>query len=255
MVSVSDSTPDLKAAAAGIGGGAERGRAIREMFTAIAPNYDFLNHLLSLGVDYSWRRTMIRRALGKDERALLDVACGTGDVALALRRYRPRARIVGLDFSPGMLELARKKSARVGAGLELVAGSAEALPFPDASFDLVTIAFGIRNVVDRQKALREFYRVLKPGGRVAVLEFSQPPQPWFRMLYDFYFARILPLVAGLFARRDAYRYLPESVANFPGPGIFSGWLRAAGFQRCRWQRLTLGVVVLYLGEKTNPRTG
>jgi demethylmenaquinone methyltransferase/2-methoxy-6-polyprenyl-1,4-benzoquinol methylase len=123
------------------------------------------------------------------------------------------------------------------------------LPFAAREFDLVTIAFGIRNVIDRKKALREFFRVLRPGGRVAILEFSKPVQPWFRALYDFYFSRILPLVGGLFARRDAYRYLPESVANFPDPEEFAGWLQEAGFSRCRWQRLTLGVAVLYLAER------
>ncbi|NPA25552.1 MAG: bifunctional demethylmenaquinone methyltransferase/2-methoxy-6-polyprenyl-1,4-benzoquinol methylase UbiE [Deltaproteobacteria bacterium] len=240
-------------AAAGIdatsGDAEKRARAVREMFCSIAPRYDFLNHLLSLGIDRSWRRTMIRMAWHPEMKDILDVACGTGDVCLEIRKRSPAARIVGLDFSPGMLKLAAEKNAACGAGLELVEGSAEELPFAAGSFDLVTIAFGIRNVIDRKKALREFFRVLRPGGRVAVLEFSRPRLAWFRALYDFYFFRILPLVGGIFAKREAYRYLPDSVARFPEPEEFSTWLEEAGFRKCRWHSLTFGIATLYLGEK------
>ncbi len=229
----------------------KRARAVREMFCSIAPRYDFLNHLLSLGIDRSWRRTMIRMAWHPEMKDILDVACGTGDVCFEIRERAPEARIVGLDFSPGMLKLAAKKNDVRRAGLELLEGSAEELPFAAGSFDLVTIAFGIRNVIDRKKALREFYRVLRPGGRVAVLEFSRPRMPWFRALYDFYFFRILPLVGGIFAKREAYRYLPDSVARFPEPEEFSAWLEEAGFRRCRWHSLTFGIATLYHGEKEN----
>jgi len=180
---------------------------------------------------------------------LLDVACGTGDVSLALRQKASRARITGLDFSPGMLELARAKSLRAGGDLELIEASAEELPFAANEFDLVTIAFGIRNVVDRQKALAEFFRVLKPGGRVAILEFSRPRAAWLRTLYDFYFFRILPRVGGLLAKKEAYLYLPDSVARFPEPEEFCSWLEQAGFSACRWHSLTFGIATLYLGEK------
>ena len=132
---------------------------------------------------------------------------------------------------------------------QIFAASAEEIPFPDADFDLVTIAFGIRNVVDKKKALAEFYRVMKPQGRLAVLEFSQPEVAWLRTLYNFYFFKILPLVGGLFARRSAYSYLPESVAKFPSRNQFSDWLKDAGFQSCRYHSLTFGIATLYLAEK------
>ncbi|MBN2704919.1 MAG: bifunctional demethylmenaquinone methyltransferase/2-methoxy-6-polyprenyl-1,4-benzoquinol methylase UbiE [Deltaproteobacteria bacterium] len=226
-----------------------RAAAIREMFSAIAPRYDFLNRLLSLGIDQSWRRTLVRMALTSRRGPFLDVACGTGDVALALRAKAPRVEIVGVDFSPEMLELARKKSAAAGAGLQLRGAAAEALPFADNYFELLTIAFGIRNVVDREQALAEFYRVLKPGGRLAVLEFSQLEPGILEKLYNFYFFQVLPLVGGLFSRAGAYRYLPESVAAFPSRPEFAGLIRDAGFVNCRYHELTFGVAALYLAEK------
>ncbi|MCD6430689.1 MAG: bifunctional demethylmenaquinone methyltransferase/2-methoxy-6-polyprenyl-1,4-benzoquinol methylase UbiE [Deltaproteobacteria bacterium] len=226
-----------------------RARAIRDMFSAIAPRYDFLNRLLSLGIDQGWRRTLARIALWKEPAAILDVACGTGDISLVLRQKAPRARIVGLDFSQAMLDLAKVKIDRAQAGIELVAASAEVLPFFEADFDLLTIAFGIRNVVDKKKALAEFYRVLKPNGCLAILEFSQPHAAWLRNLYNFYFFKVLPLVGGLFARRSAYRYLPESVAKFPSRDEFSGWLKEVGFRQCRYHSLTFGIATLYLAEK------
>ena len=226
-----------------------RAQAIQEMFSAIAPRYDFLNRLLSLGIDRGWRRTLVRIALREENKAILDVACGTGDVSLELRQKAPRARIVGLDFSQAMLDLAQVKIDHAQAGIELVAASAEELPFSPADFDLLTIAFGIRNVVDKKKALAEFYRVLKPHGRLAILEFSQPQTAWLRALYNFYFFKVLPLVGGLFARRSAYRYLPDSVAKFPCQDEFSGWLKEAGFRQCRYHSLTFGIATLYLAEK------
>ena len=228
---------------------AGRADAIRDMFSAIAPRYDFLNRLLSLGIDRGWRRTLSRMALNEDTQAILDVACGTGDVSLALREKAPAARIVGLDFSQAMLDLARVKIDKVKADIELVAASAEELPFPAADFDLVTIAFGIRNVVDKKRALAEFNRVLKTGGRLAVLEFSQPDYAWLRTLYNFYFFKILPFIGGLFARRSAYQYLPDSVAKFPSRDEFVRWLKEAGFERCRYHSLTFGIATLYLAEK------
>lgn len=226
-----------------------RSDAIRDMFSAIAPRYDFLNRLLSLGIDRGWRRSLTRMALKSNTKAILDVACGTGDVSLALRQKVPTARIVGLDFSPEMLALAEVKIERERADIELLAASAEDLPFPAADFDLLTIAFGIRNVVDKKKALAEFDRVLKSGGRLAVLEFSQPDYAWLRSLYNFYFFKILPLIGGLFAKRSAYRYLPDSVAKFPSRDEFVAWLKEAGFKDCRYHRLTFGIATLYLAEK------
>ena len=230
---------------------ASRANAIRDMFSAIAPRYDFLNRLLSLGIDRGWRRTLTRIALKNDTAAILDVACGTGDVSLSLRQKAPAARIVGLDFSQAMLDLAAVKIENEQADIELVAASAEELPFPDTDFNLLTIAFGIRNVVDKKKALGEFYRVLKPQGRLAVLEFSQPDYTWLRLLYNFYFFKILPLIGGLFAKRSAYRYLPDSVARFPSRDEFVSWLKDAGFTDCRYHSLTFGIATLYLAEKVD----
>ncbi len=226
-----------------------RANAIRDMFSAIAPRYDFLNRLLSMGIDRGWRQTLTRMALNNNTAAILDVACGTGDVSLALRQKVPAARIVGLDFSQAMLDLAAVKIENEQADIELVAASAEQLPFPETDFDLVTIAFGIRNVVDKKKALGEFYRVLRSQGRLAVLEFSQPDYVWLRFLYNFYFFKILPLIGGLFAKRSAYRYLPESVAKFPSRDEFVSWLKEAGFTDCRYHSLTFGIATLYLAEK------
>ena len=230
---------------------ASRANAIRDMFSAIVPRYDFLNRLLSLGIDRGWRRTLTRMALKNDTAAILDVACGTGDVSLSLRQKAPAARIIGLDFSQAMLDLAAVKIENEQADIELVAASAEELPFPDTDFNLLTIAFGIRNVVDKKKALGEFYRVLKPQGRLAVLEFSQPDYAWLRLLYNFYFFKILPLIGGLFAKRSAYRYLPDSVARFPSRDEFVAWLKDAGFTDCRYHSLTFGIATLYLAEKVD----
>lgn len=223
--------------------------AIQEMFSAIAPRYDFLNRLLSLGIDQSWRRQLVRMAVTRRQGPFLDVACGTGDVALALRRKAPDVEIYGVDFSPEMLALAQVKSDKNGAALQLAPASAEKLPFADNHFELLTIAFGIRNVIDRPRALREFYRVLKPGGRLAILEFSQLPPGIMARLYDFYFFQVLPRIGGLFSRAGAYRYLPESVAEFPGRREFSAMIEEAGFSASRFHDLTFGVAVLYLAEK------
>jgi len=230
---------------------AEKARAIQGMFSAIAPTYDLLNRLLSCGVDASWRQEMVSH-LPKGPTRVLDLACGTGDVSIAAANRRDQARIFGADFSLGMLRGAPPKlvKARLTRRVCLQNASAEDLPYRDGVFDAVTIAFGIRNVVRRERALGEMRRVLKPGGKALILDFSLPPNPLVRALYGFYFHRVLPFLGGLISGNfAAYRYLPESVAGFPPREEFAAMMREAGFSPVTHQDLTLGVATLYRGTK------
>ena len=230
----------------------QKGERVREMFDTIAPRYDFLNRLLSFGIDQRWRRFAVDRIACPPDGMVLDVATGTGDVALAIAARTPATvRIVGVDFSPQMVELGREKVGRspYGERIRLEVAPCEAIPFPDATFDAVTIAFGIRNVVDRLYGLREMGRVLKPGGKVVILEFSNPRSRLFKSLYYFYFRRILPLVGGLFSRFSAYQYLPDSVLDFPPQEEFKTLMAAAGFGKLTHFDLTGGIATVYVGEK------
>ncbi len=234
--------------------GAERARAIRSMFSAIAPTYDLLNRILSFGVDRGWRRRLVAR-LPRGAPGVLDLACGTGDVAFEALRARPGARVAGADFSLPMLRRARSKAKRRGLerAVRFQAASAEDLPYRDGSFDAVTMAFGIRNVVRRDRALAEMFRVLRPGGRALILDFSLPPNPVVARGYGFYFHRVLPFVGGLVSGNfDAYRYLPDSVAGFPPRERFAAMMAEQGFRPVTWQDFTLGVVTLYEGRKPGP---
>ena len=211
---------------------------VREMFDSIAPRYDLLNHLLSF-------------AAGTPA-AILDVAAGTGDVAVALARRLPAARITGIDLSGEMLAVGRGKVARRGLcdRIELVQGDAEQLPFPDGTFDAVTIGFGIRNFGSIEAGLAEAFRVLRPGGRLCILEFSTPRGRCFGPLYRFYFHRILPLVGRLISKDDsAYTYLPESVDHFPDNLLFLRLMGQAGFAACRSRRQIRGIAYIYEGRK------
>lgn len=226
--------------------------AIREMFGAIAPKYDLLNRMLSLGVDRRWRRSAVSRLRCGSNGLILDIATGTGDMILAAAAVTDcSVRIIGVDFCGEMVEIAANKIAasahheRIGLGI----ASCEALPFRDDTFDSATIAFGIRNVVDRDLGLREIQRVLRPGGRVVVLEFSTPRSRLFKVLYRFYFSRILPAIGGLFSDAGAYRYLPDSVSVFPDGERFSRMLAEAGFVNVARRELTMGIVTEYMGEK------
>jgi demethylmenaquinone methyltransferase / 2-methoxy-6-polyprenyl-1,4-benzoquinol methylase len=220
------------------------------MFDRIARRYDALNRLLSMGLDIGWRDYLARLA---QQGPVLDVACGTGDVALALLRRHPDWEVIGLDPTPGMLEIARRKSTpaanRGGSPPTYALGAAEAIPYPACRFGTVTIAFGIRNVDDRPAGLREMARTLAPGGRLLVMEFGDPPNRWMRRLHAFYMNRLLPRIAGWFSEREAYRYLVESTQAFPSAERFCAMMSEAGLEQVRVHRLTLGVVNVYVGEK------
>jgi demethylmenaquinone methyltransferase/2-methoxy-6-polyprenyl-1,4-benzoquinol methylase len=222
------------------------------MFASIAPRYDFLNRLLSLGIDNRWRRAAVERIMCPDGGTVLDIATGTGDMMLATAaRTNGSVRIVGTDFCDEMVEIARSKicGSLYGCRISLAIASCEALPFRDASFDAATIAFGIRNVADRKMGLREICRVLKPGGRLVVLEFSTPRSACFRPLYGLYLRRLLPAVGGLFSNFSAYRYLPESVHSFPGREAFEKLMSAAGFAHTCHTDFSFGIVTVFQGEK------
>ena len=226
---------------------------IKEMFDHIAPRYDFLNRLLSLRRDVYWRREMVKALSVPAAGRILDAACGTGDVMIELaRQSKAGGQMVGLDFAPRMLAVARPKlhSLTDSAQISLVAGNSLALPFLPASFDAATIAFGIRNIMDRKAALSQFYHHLKPGGCLAVLELATPRQRFLKTMYATYFERILPAVGGFFSsNRMAYKYLPASVLRFPEPAVFAGLMRTAGFRDIRWRRLTMGLATLHIGIK------
>jgi demethylmenaquinone methyltransferase/2-methoxy-6-polyprenyl-1,4-benzoquinol methylase len=234
----------------------KREARIRRMFGQIAPWYDFLNHLLSLNIDKRWRdRTARLVPTGPaSDGPLLDLCTGTGDLALTYdRAAKGTLPIYGADFSHEMLIRAVKKIAAAGADerVRFVEADAQALPFPDDTFQLVTIAFGLRNVTDPDRGLREMVRVTRPGGRVAVLEFSRPRNPVLGRLYGWYFRCLLPLVGQLISRskESAYRYLPASVLNFPDYDALAERMRAAGLVEVKYQPFTFGVATLYVGVK------
>jgi len=230
----------------------DKGRGIRDMFDAIAPRYDLLNRLLSLGVDRRWRVFAVGQLEIPPGGRVLDVATGTGDVALEIAAQTPESvSIVGEDFTQGMLVHGREKIARspYRQRISLVNAPCEAMPHPDRVFDGVTIAFGIRNVVDRVAGLKEMCRTLKPGGRAVILEFSNPKSRVFKSLYYFYFRRILPFIGGLLSRRSAYQYLPDSVLGFPSREAFMDLMAEAGFTALRYHDLTFGIATVYVGER------
>ena len=217
-------------------------RQIQSLFSAIAHRYDLANHLLSGGLDYFWRRRAARIVRAWKPARILDLATGSGDVALTLRRFCPEAQIVGADFCVPMLWEARRKGF-----LEVVAADGLALPFLDGSFDVVTVAFGLRNMASWLGALREMRRVLKPGGHVLVLDFSVPPPP-LRWIYRPYLHRVLPRIAGLLTgERGAYEYLGQSIEAFPAGNAMCQLLESAGFFDPHAEPLTGGIVSLYTG--------
>jgi len=227
---------------------------IAGMFDAIARRYDTLNHLLSAGLDRRWRRRAVRALHFRGQERVVDVCTGTADLALeAVAARSGQARdVVGVDFAGEMLRQAREKVRRAGLErrIHLVRGDATRLPLPDRTFDAAMIAFGIRNVLDREAACREFCRVLRPGGRLAILEFGFPRIPGVRALYRAYFQFVLPHVGRVVSRHgEAYSYLPASVAEFPSAEAFAEVLRSSGFTGVEYQSLTVGIVYLYLAKK------
>lgn len=224
---------------------------VRPMFNSIAHRYDFLNHLLSGGIDMYWRRRAVRHLAALRPRRILDVATGTADFAIASLRLRPE-EVVGVDVAEGMLERGRAKLRRRGLEnrVRLETGRAEGLPFLDGSFDAAIVAFGVRNFEDLRAGLGEMHRVVRPGGMIIVLEFSRPRRFPLRHIYFFYFRHILPLVGRrLSGHAYAYRYLPDTVMGFPDGEAFLAMLEQAGFGDTAVERLTGGVASIYAGVK------
>jgi len=223
---------------------------VQKMFDDISPCYDFLNHFLSLGVDIYWRRKFIRNMNIKSGHTVLDVACGTGDIGFEiLKKYN--VELINLDLSENMLNIAEKKAKdKRFENIQFIQGDAEALPLENNSVDCLTIAYGFRNIAHYKKALEEFYRVIKPGGTLGILEFSIPKSKIFASLFKFYFHHILPRIGSLFSRTDAYRYLPESVDFFPDRNEICRKIISAGFQSSTYIDMTFGVSTIFLGQKS-----
>lgn len=231
---------------------------VRGMFGRVAHRYDLANHLLSLNIDRLWRARTVRRVrhiLERPDARVLDICCGTGDLVLALagsnagsiRHGRP---VLGSDFCHPMLTAARDKVAKRGGRAVLFEADALRLPVRDASLDLITVAFGFRNLANYEAGLREMRRTLDPGGTAAILEFSQPPNRIFAALYNWYSRRILPTIGGaLSGSRDAYTYLPESVRKFPSATQLADDMRRVGFEEVRYEYMTGGIVALHLGTR------
>ncbi len=236
----------------------DKQKLVGEVFTSVAGNYDLMNDLMSLGIHRVWKRYFVATAQVKPGDRVLDLAGGTGDIA-ALLKERVRGdgpdadgSVVLGDINAGMLSVGRNRLTDRGlvSGLEYVQCNAEALPFPDASFDLVTIAFGLRNVTDKDAGLREMYRVLKVGGQARVLEFSEVTAEWFKPVYDFHSFKVLPKLGQLFARDgDSYQYLAESIRKHPPQEELKAMMQAAGFARAHYKNLSAGIVAVHTGYK------
>lgn len=222
-------------------------------FNSIANKYDFMNTLLSLGIQYIWKRKAVRMTRLKAGGLVIDVCGGTGDLAIrAARTMGDQGRVFLYDINMAMIENGRPKIKKAGLWdrIHCVQGDAEAICFSDHIFDAAMIGFGIRNVTDMQRGLAEMHRVLKPGGTFMCLEFSLPTAPWFRCLYDFYSFRVMPALGKLLAgTRDAYLHLPESIRMFPSPDAFAGMMRKTGFTDVEYKRMTNGIAVIYTGVK------
>ena len=225
---------------------------VREMFDNIAPKYDLLNHTLSMSIDRVWRRRVVGEVRRAKPGRILDVATGTGDLAIAMARRIRDVQVLGVDLSEQMLAVARRKIEARGLDGRIVLdrGDAERLAVADASVDVATVAFGVRNFGDLWAGLRELARTIKPGGKVVILEFSRPRNRVFRALYEFYSYKILPRIGGLVSRdKRAYEYLPASVGEFPAPEEFMAMMARAGFRNCRARSQSFGIAQIYIGER------
>lgn len=230
----------------------EHARKVREMFSRISPKYDFLNHFLSVNIDKRWRK-LVRRKIGDilaDEDALvLDVACGTGDLSVELQKDA-KARIIGTDFCRPMLAIAAEKNLLEDFNVPYIEGDALSLPFADSSFDAVTIAFGLRNLANWEDGLRELTRIIKPSGKLVILEFSAPVVPGFRQIFQLYFKKVLPKIGGVFSgSQDAYEYLSESVSRFPDQKKLAEMMRKIGLEDVSYKNLTGGVAAIHSGTR------
>lgn len=225
---------------------------VANMFDKIAFRYDFLNRFLSAGIDVSWRKKAIKELKTLHPKQVLDVATGTGDVAILTHKILHPTKITGIDISEGMLELGRKKIEKLGlqSQIELLKGDSETINFADNSFDAVTVAFGVRNYENLEKGLKEMLRVLKPGGKLVVLEFSKPKQPLFKAVYNIYMNSIAPGFGKMIAKnKDAYQYLNDSVQKFPEGQHFIEILNNQGYNNTYFKRLTFGICTIYCGSK------
>ena len=225
---------------------------VREMFDNIAPKYDLLNHTLSMSIDRVWRRRVVGEVRRAKPGRILDVATGTGDLAIAMVLRIRDVQLLRVALSEQMLAVARRKIEARGLDGRIVLdrGDAERLAVADASVDVATVAFGVRNFGDLGAGLRELARTIKPGGKVVILEFSRPRNRVFRALYEFYYYKILPRIGGLVSRdKRAYEYLPASVGEFPAPEEFMGMMARAGFRNCRARSQSFGIAQIYIGER------
>jgi demethylmenaquinone methyltransferase/2-methoxy-6-polyprenyl-1,4-benzoquinol methylase len=226
-------------------------KQVAQMFNSIAKRYDFLNHFLSAGIDIYWRKQAVKLLEKSKPQLILDIATGTGDFALETLRLKPK-QVIGIDISEGMLEVGREKISKRGLNhlVQLQLGDSENIQFPDNHFDAITVAFGVRNFENLEKGLAEMLRVLKPGGRVVILEFSKPQQFPMKQGYNFYFKHILPVFGKMISKDNAaYTYLPESVQAFPDGNDFLAIFQKKGFKHTEWQSLTFGISSIYTGLK------
>ena len=222
---------------------------VKYIFNEISSTYDFLNHFLSLGIDIIWRKKLIKSLHFLDGDKVLDVATGTGDVAFAIRK-KYKTNIIGLDLSVNMLEIAKGKSKKLKINdIDFIEGDAESLPFSDNTFDKVVISYGLRNLGDCEKGVKEFHRVLKPNGELGILEFLQPQSTIIAKAFKFYFNKILPRIAALFSNSKAYRYLPESVENFMSPNKLKKLLKEVGFQDISSKNISFGITTIVNAKK------
>lgn len=222
---------------------------VREVFDSVAPKYDLLNDLLSLGLHRYWKHCCISAAEVHSGHHVLDIASGTCDLAIALARKAGAGNVVATDINHEMLAIGAQRLQQVGFPCPVVEADAEMLPFASDTFDAITVSFGIRNMTHKDRALSEMFRVLRPGGRLLVLEFSKC-SPWFKPIYDFYSFRFMPWAGGVIAGdRESYRYLAESIRMHPDQPTFAGMMKDAGFEQVSWKNMTFGICALHMGFK------